>query len=250
MLSRFINDDIDSDIFPSSSKFSPFCLDLAVENSSNSDASSACYDDAYYFGVYDRLRYGCKGCDTDGEFGKCVSLYLSWAKIAFARIIRAYVSSPLCLALAPLILGLLVGFLVGKRSNSSGHEGYSKICSLKSEKEESKMDENGLWQKLAMGVSRFRCLAIIPFRVLSSSLGPRAMLTQKVNSDKDLFKDERDESARVELKGAVSVRESGVDLQRVPRHVAVIMVSSLFRSLYFHQKSSDSFILFSSCFLH
>mmetsp|Transcript_31192 Transcript_31192/g.63417 ORF Transcript_31192/g.63417 Transcript_31192/m.63417 type:complete len:451 (+) Transcript_31192:41-1393(+) len=217
MLSRFINDDIDSDTFPSSSKFSPFSLDLAVENSSNSDASSACYDDAYYFGVYDRLRYGCKGCDTDGEFGQCVSLYLSWAKIAFARIIRAYVSSPLCLALAPLILGLLVGFLVGKRSNDS------KICSSKLEKKESRIDEIWPRRKLAMGFSRFLGRITMPFRVFSSSSGPRAILTRKVNSDVDLFKDERDKSTRAELKGAVSVRESGVDLRRVPRHVAVIM---------------------------
>ena len=239
MLSQFINDDlIESDSFPPPSESSSFSLYSRLENFSTSDPSSTstCADDDDYYGVYDRLRCGCKHGDSDGEIGQCMSLYLLWAKVAFGRVMKAYLSSPLCLAFVPLVVGAGIGFWMGRRSNhassasdcnSDGKDGSTFV--KKGASETKRMGENGLngvWDtSFLFRVSQSFYWLSLQLALMFVFLDPRQRWRSIFNSnDMKLFQDDRDERTRAELRGAESKMESGVDVQCVPKHVAVIMV--------------------------
>jgi hypothetical protein len=114
-------------------------------------------------------------------------------RILFYKVARTYMAAPLLLVLLPLCIGLLVGMCVGRRYGQT-HE-KKQVASTKLHN-----DSNGIfaWS----------------FWILSSLSKhyPFQKLAEKENQ------------VRTELKSdANTARESGVELENVPRHVAVIM---------------------------
>ncbi|KAL7551196.1 hypothetical protein ACHAWF_014396 [Thalassiosira exigua] len=146
------------------------------------------------------------GCDAGnlreadgGSDGPCPSLLLERAGIVLGGAARAYLSSPLCLALLPLAVGLGLGFWMGMHGRNegvSGRDGRTKETRAK-------------LASLACGC--YRWLAFRSTLALLRLVNPRAFF----GGDSAPFEDERG--------GAESERESGVDPRLVPRHIAVIM---------------------------
>jgi undecaprenyl diphosphate synthase len=191
MLSQFIEgsaiDDGDVDIYYDAPTSSPPKLKpyFRLENFSTSDQQPTCGADS----VYDRLL-GCschRGDYAVGD-GTCGSLFLQWVKLAFGGVVKAYLSNPLFLALLPLALGAIIGYYLGNRNGANRK--HSTVFGRISE------------------IFHWACLHL--------------MLRQSKTSEL-LFDEERDERTRSELKAIGTKRESGVELECVPRHVAVIM---------------------------
>ena len=69
---------------------------------------------------YDTSLYGCGTfCPSDSN-GQCVSLLMQWVRFVVGGTIKAYLSSPICLALLPLIVG--VGFGCDGGNESVGNQ--------------------------------------------------------------------------------------------------------------------------------
>ncbi|KAL3792030.1 hypothetical protein HJC23_011195 [Cyclotella cryptica] len=202
VLSQFINDDaLDprSFLLPNDAAASFF-----HENSSTSENHST---RSCSYGVYDRLL----GCDciesTTGHVvgnGPCVSVILAWVKLVLGRVMRVYLANPLLLAFVPLFVGVGFGIWIGRRSvSNSSKRGASR------------------------GTKCMKCLSDLLLQLFISMstniLYIMRLCGVKQSKDSDLFVEERDAKARMELRSQESTRESGVDLQCVPRHIAVIM---------------------------
>jgi undecaprenyl diphosphate synthase len=201
MLSQFINNDDINGV-------KSFVTDDAVlsylqDNSSTSSALSCSY------GVYDRLL-GCDCVDNGANIagnGPCVSLILAWVRLVLGRVMRVYLSNPLLLAFVPLFVGVGFGILIGRRSVANSRADNRKIQSARC----------NLW----VSITDFLLLVLVGISKLA--LHTKMLFQGTLSSDSELFVEERDEKARKELKSLESKRESGVDLQSVPRHIAVIM---------------------------
>eukprot|EP01082_Thalassiosira_pseudonana_P007535 g6801.t1 g6801 contig23:1241444-1242805(+) len=219
MLSQFINGDDDGlgseyNLFsptyspPPLSKLTFLYSQLENSSSPGSHTARTCCE----YGVYDRLL-GC-GCieSADGDNivgkGQCVSVFLSWVKLVLGTATKAYLSSPLFLALLPLLIGVCFGYWIGKcRSTESQHDNG---------KHGSGWGINSCLGKAYHMLQRMSLYLIV-------MLDPRRLLYIDTSSNTELFQDDRDENARIELRNNNSSRESGVDTQYLPRHVAVIM---------------------------
>jgi len=115
-------------------------------------------------------------------------ILLKWARILFYKVARTYVAKPLLLALLPLCIGVLVGIWIGKNSQT------------KQQQDDSSSSIQG---------------STLSFRIIHTLckwLVPQENLQRKENR------------VRTHLKSDVDTRrESGVDIQDIPKHVAVIM---------------------------
>ena len=142
---------------------------------------------------------------------------LRWLKMFLLKLARSYHAAPVFLVIAPLIVGLLVGYSLG-RWQSMGYEKpkiYSTILSSR------------LWLKLRdMVVMKcFKVSEWMQSRTLETTINQtidsqhQEMKYQDVN-----VATSKEERVRTSLKSdAGTSRESGVDVSQVPRHVAVIM---------------------------
>mmetsp|Transcript_13261 Transcript_13261/g.28657 ORF Transcript_13261/g.28657 Transcript_13261/m.28657 type:complete len:439 (+) Transcript_13261:124-1440(+) len=189
----------------------------SVENSSTSNPPAAAC--AYYDSVYDRLLgCGCVGGQgtsiSAGSGGPCMSLFLQWVKLVLGGTIKAYHSSPLCLAMLPLAIGAGFGFWMGRRSRSPPIH-TSKGISVGNQTKRS-------WDTKVFGFASqlYHWLSLQLVLVLIF-LDPRRCV--KCDSSSNIFQDEKDEQTREELKSIETKMESGVELHCIPRHVAVIM---------------------------
>ncbi|KAL7481856.1 hypothetical protein ACHAW6_007537 [Cyclotella cf. meneghiniana] len=203
VLSQFINhDDFDAKSFflpnDASSSF------LHENSSASHDRSSR----GCSYGAYDRLL-GCYCAESGGAGrvvgnGPCVSVVLAWVKLALGRVMRVYLANPLLLAFVPMFVGVGLGVWIGRRSVSNGGKRGISIGQR-------------FWKWFG---------GILLTKFISISTNVLYILRPcgfKQSSDSDLFAKERDEKTRIELRSQESNRESGVDLQFVPRHIAVIM---------------------------
>jgi undecaprenyl diphosphate synthase len=181
----------------------------------NYSASSNKYD-------YDFL-YGCGGapitCQSGSSNGQCVSLVLQWMRFVIGGIIKAYISSPLCLALLPLLVGAGIGFLIGWRvprvQPSAAERKYSD-----------KLTGNDAATSTIILARIYRLYHWLTLHLMLMviSLSNFVRGTNSTNNDLPLlFDDKRDEQTRTDLKAMQSHRESGLDTQYLPRHIAVIM---------------------------
>ena len=195
MLSQFIVGEIQDPY-----SYSQF-LENTDDNSSTSDPPAAlCAEDS----VYGRLLgCDCAGAAGDGAAPPCASLFLRWARLALGGAIKAYLSSPLCLALLPLVLGAGLGFWAGRRGGPKG-KGPEKASRTLALAGRAACLCRWLWLRAAAVV------AVVDHRQLRAD-------------GAELFRSDRDAAAREKLAAADARRESGVDPRRVPRHVAVIM---------------------------
>ena len=184
------------DASPSSSscngKLKPYFRLENFSTSSDQQAASAtatCADS-----VYDRLL-GCHcrqrgGVSFDGTTATCGSLLLQWVKSALGGAVKAYLSNPLFLALLPLALGAAIGYYFGNNRRQQPKQQQAYWLS-------------SLFQRVTERVH-----LLVTFGYCKKS---------------ELIEEDRDERTRAELKAIETKRESGVELDCVPRHVAVIM---------------------------
>ena len=160
---------------------------------------------AYEDSVYDRL-FGPLGCAPVQDEGLGCSLEVQRIKFIVGRALKAYLSSPLCLALLPLLIGVCVGLYLGRGRTVSTQRGSSK--NSKGGALASISDYTSLvyyWVGLRVAVL---LMHIVPENISSVS--------------QQFLEDVRDRQTRTELQQKVEVeRESGV--RDIPRHVAVIM---------------------------
>ncbi|KAL7548374.1 hypothetical protein ACHAWF_011667 [Thalassiosira exigua] len=180
------------------------------ENSSHPPPAGSCAA-LGYDSVYDRLL-GC-GCGAGAHDavggGPCASLLLQWARLVLGGTIRAYLSSPLCLALLPLAVGLGVGFWMGRRGRSDSASNIVRSGKIKD-----------TWaSRLLSWASRCYHWLAMHSMLMLLCLDRRRLC----RGDSALIDDERDNRTRAELQETESKRESGVDPRLVPRHIAVIM---------------------------
>ncbi len=117
-------------------------------------------------------------------------ILLKWARILFYKVARTYVAKPLLLAFLPLCIGVLVGIWIGKNSQT---------------KQQQQQDDSS--SSIQGSTLSFRII-----HTLCKWLVPQENLQRKENR------------VRTHLKSDVDTkRESGVDIQDIPKHVAVIM---------------------------
>lgn len=140
--------------------------------------------------------------------GQCVSMILAWVKLALGRVMRMYLSNPLLLALVPLFMGVGLGFWIGRRSVSR-YGGVGPSIRSKTQM---------FWWKTTIDF-----MLVLFWNVSAHLLHVSRLFHYRQSNDSELFVEERDEVTRQELRSQESTRESGVDLQLVPRHIAVIM---------------------------
>ena len=142
--------------------------------------------------VYDRLL----GCNCRQDYGiadgACGSLFMQWMKLAVGRAVKAYLSSPLLLALLPLIFGAAIGYYVGTQNNGVKKKQATVF---------GRLSNFFRWDYLHH--------IIIPSKCISLS--------------SELFDESRDNNARDEINAMKNKRESGVEIECIPRHIAVIM---------------------------
>mmetsp|Transcript_28236 Transcript_28236/g.40350 ORF Transcript_28236/g.40350 Transcript_28236/m.40350 type:complete len:433 (+) Transcript_28236:38-1336(+) len=144
--------------------------------------------------VYDRLL----GCTCREDYAvdgaACGSLFLQWVKLALGRAVKAYLSDPILLALLPLVLGVAIGYYFGTRNNNGAKQ----------------RTQTTLLRRVSE-IYQWACLHMI---LITQCSKPASEL---------LFDEDRDERTRAELNAMETKRESGVALECVPRHIAVIM---------------------------
>ena len=161
---------------------------------------------------YDTSLYGCGTfCPSDSN-GQCVSLLMQWVRFVVGGTIKAYLSSPICLALLPLIIGVGFGYWIGYRNgNNNGIQSKTVVKDYDRTKDVS-----------IKGVaSQLYSWATLHMMIFLVYIDPRRLL--KSTSNLQLFDEKRDEQTRTELKTMESKRQSGVESQYLPRHIAVIM---------------------------
>lgn len=193
VLSQFINTD---ESYPHNmlKSLPNEALPSYLQDNSSTNALSSCS----YYDI-------CECPDTVDS--PCTSVFMAWVKLVLGRVMRVYLMNPLLLALVPLLLGVVIGFWMGRLSYTGGVEARGKNVPAR---------QSNLWTSttnfMMMIFMNISAYAIYVVRLL-----------ERTSNESELFVDERDETTRRELKAQESIRESGVDLQSVPRHIAVIM---------------------------
>ena len=210
MLSEFIDgsgggssDDVD-DIYygaPTSSSSPSKLKYFRFENFSSAD-NNLC--DSGESLIYDRLLGCCNNPNGNAAAASCGSLFLQWVKLVLGRAAKAYLSNPLILALLPLVFGAAVGFYFGSSINDN-KQSQRKLPNRR----------NLIFAFMGCIYETFHwlCLQLV-------------ILLRQFNHKSDILfdSDKCDQRTRTELNAIENKkRESGVDLECVPRHVAVIM---------------------------
>jgi len=178
-------------------------------------------------------------------------LILRWIKIMLLEIARSYHAKPLLLVIAPLLFGIIIGFLLGRRWYSE-----QKIVKKPHQVTLTKSEWFSIiWFRLGAVASSWFLEDISQPTCVDESLPSSYSTAQEVDSsniddlsnsndcaNKDdvdsisicrIDNNNKDVSSNLEIREAKTrtylksdegtVRESGVPVDRVPRHVAVIM---------------------------
>lgn len=169
-------------------------------NSLPQDDSTASSMDHYY--DYDNYS---NHCPFDDFYAQCpdqpvLMIALRWAKIFILKVGRMYYGAPLCLMMVPLLAGLSLGYMLGRHSTPTTSPKATSSSSLTS--------------------SQFSLYNLL--RNLCTYFTFQKYLNSKQTQDQKL--QQKEERVRQNLKSAAeATRESGVPLEKVPQHVAVIM---------------------------
>ena len=200
-------------------------------------------------------------CGPDGRLlGSAVAYILKWAKVAIKKTAHAYLSSPLLLALLPLLVGCAVGvgaawwWLGGGGGGGGGAAGSGIATGCDGGKSEEHLRTKNSKSRHTCthvctgtcthdtvagssttrtssksGTSRSRVVdvrstVLILTTATQTVLGAlfHTMFDAKIRGNAELA--EREHTARQHLSSDANTnRESGVPLSSVPRHIAVIM---------------------------
>ena len=193
-------------------------------------------------------------CSTDGRLlGSATAYILKWSKVAIRKLANVYLTSPVLLALAPLLAGLAIGFCLGRYFERR------KSGARKVERGSVRVERRSLLQSVGcplawMFVGDFLGTArhVLSFRstkpsslevgCISGNGNNRNRIddTEKARTEQEAGKecsererrettvveDEevRDDRARTDLLSPANTTcESGVDPSCIPKHIAVIM---------------------------
>jgi hypothetical protein len=155
-------------------------------------------DDWFYNNNVDNTSNRCANwlVDASADCSSCeTAVLIRWARILFYKVARTYMAAPLLLMLLPLCIGLLVGLVMGRRYGPTRQES-AQVSSTK-------------LQGYSNGIFGWSVCIV-------------SSLSWYFSSSQNL--EEKENQVRTELKSdANTARESGVNLEHVPRHVAVIM---------------------------
>lgn len=162
-------------------------------------------DDDDYHSFYNNMDNTSNQCITWLEDCSChePTVLLRWARILFYKVARTYMAAPLLLALLPLCIGLVIGLYVGRQWERK-QESNCKESNIASMTQ--CVGWRSWWWFQVLHSLSSHCIPNISWQQ------PHENLEVKENR------------VRQDLKSdANTARESGVDLENVPKHVAVIM---------------------------
>lgn len=171
---------------------------------------------------FDNASQHCQGLEAAALCGECPDQHviwrlLHWAKLIVLKISRNYYAFPVILVLLPLTIGLAFGFLYGRRWERKQQELRSPHV-----------------RHVGLNVSRLSVVIGMGRGLLETLLKP----WQSPVCDKPDFvsncsrrepypeteMDEREIAARDKVRRTQeNIRESGVELSLLPKHVAVVM---------------------------
>jgi hypothetical protein len=172
------------------------------------------------YDFHDNISHQCSG--YDGSFVNCsdeISLWwrmLQWLKVMLLKIARSYSGKPFMLFL-PLLVGLCLGYILGRRHQDSQAKKRRKTLSITFD-----------W---ISAIAFYICLMVTPAPPPSARIINKLAPVQKNDTNnslnalpKDLASEKRENIVRSKLMSdADTCSESGVDANHVPRHIAVIM---------------------------
>ncbi len=146
-------------------------------------------------------------------------IVLRWLKVMLLKLARSYHAKPLLLVIAPLIFGMIVGFFLGTQK--------SWIFQRRKFWSTSLFSTLSLNLRDIVALTCFRLSALMESGMKDDSYHSQTYQHRKdqsvMNGTVSVEK-EKEEYVRTNLKSDVgTTRESGVDVSKVPRHVAVIM---------------------------
>lgn len=172
-------------------------------------------------------------CGPDGRLlGSAAAYILKWTKVAIKKTANAYLSSPLLLALIPLLVGCAVGFVVawwwlGGSSSSSSSVSKDKNINGKAKTNHKKGTSVSGQSSRAVDVRSSMLLLTTAAQAMLESLVHTVTTYCSKNeseNDDDAELAQREEATRQQLSSDANTnRESGVPLSSVPQHIAVIM---------------------------
>jgi undecaprenyl diphosphate synthase len=175
---------------------------------------------------------GIGSCSMEGP---CTSLILNWVKFMLGGAVKAYLSNPLCLALLPLVVGVAFGYWMGRYPTSvcdtntmtSNNVSKSTFRAQSSSYEKPTFREETSLLSYILCIYNYLSLRLMfiviylnPFRRCSDDNNNTS------NDSESLLETERDDQTRTELRHQTSneiKRESGIEQQYIPCHIAVIM---------------------------
>lgn len=160
----------------------------------NAAHSSSSYNDDYLFDNASNT-FGVMCCE-DCPDERVMMVALRWAKLFVLKVGRMYYGAPVCLMLVPVVLGIAIGYMMGTRADTATKT--SRISLMAS-----------LWRSAMTILQHIPMLTFwLSFRATFGS----QVLTEKEVATRKTLRSERNTD-----------RESGVPIENVPRHVAVIM---------------------------
>jgi hypothetical protein len=195
-------------------------------------------DEAFeLFGPIDNTSHQCSGYLKTAEDGLCVPcpddkplwwLILRWLKMMMLKIARSYHAKPLILIIAPLFVGLYIGYWLGSRSRPPKQ--FNAAARNGSQSNQMLTRLRGWVSVICFYLSG--CFAENPSPLAEAHKNDRFLDQSKslekksisVSTDDGISLQTREGKVRENLRSnADTYRESGVDVSQVPRHVAVIM---------------------------
>lgn len=148
-------------------------------------------------------------------------LVLRWLKMMLLKVARSYHAKPIILVIAPLLVGLTLGYLLGTKSNAydlvRSRSGWQRIRDCVAE----------ISLRVGLWMDTRNHSPITHETVNIASIGTANTQKNTSTLKKEMFAgtmDENEQNVRENLKSDADMQcESGVDPSKVPRHVAVIM---------------------------
>ena len=208
-----------------------FPLDISSSSSSSTSNHNDVFDNTsehYYCSFFTNNE--CGPCPNDHHM---VWKVLQWTKIVALKVARSYYAFPVFLVIAPLLIGMLIGFALGRRrsdgkradSDNKTHPAAASFWTtfprmiLPSTVLTSVLSVIPLPYKLMLPQSSTAAATV---EDETSTTPTEASLSSSSSSSSPLV--ERENRARQDLLSRHETeRESGIPIHQIPQHVAVIM---------------------------
>ena len=197
-------------------------------DNSMSDASGT--DEVFELFGIDNTSHRCSGylkAMEDGFYVACPDdkplwwLVLRWLKMMLLKIVRTYHGKPFLLVVAPLLIGLCIGYLIGRQSQQRS-SWLSQI--LERPRDWISLAHFQLREFLGEKSTPTKKYAIRSVERSNSIGALQASPRELTSREADKLLERREELVRKNLQSETGTRrESGVDVVKVPKHVAVIM---------------------------